>query len=310
MIDESFRFDIPTLQTRRAEPEPVRDRDSQSPEVESHLTRLLNFWNRLQSISDRASGSNSPSVSSSQDFELLAIAGLKEAECADRIEQGMETDLTNLCEELRQKDETLRVRETALARLEETSKATLAELQNHIRIQENQLQGFEEERQQWTSERDQLINRLKAVELSGERSEASSPVSLRISHTEDCEDSAAASESNLHNVEGDHDVKSLHLRLQDAEGKLLSQEKMLEEKETGIHAATLREKELGKLIERLSSECENLSAELCEKELIISRFEATRRDYRIGRAKLREQVLRAVQAGRRLYGHLLSYSVR
>ena len=60
-----------------------------------------------------------------------------------------------------------------------------------------------------------------------------------------------------------------------AEAKLESQERTVKEKEAGIHAAALREKEIGKLIERLSSECEKLSAELCEKELIISRLEDT-----------------------------------
>src|SRR5215510_7675479 len=65
-----------------------------------------------------------------------------------------------------------------------------------------------------------------------------------------------------------------------AEAKLESQETTLQEKEAGIRAAALREKEIGRLIERLSSECEKLSAELCEKELIISRLgNRTRRSF-------------------------------
>ncbi len=57
------------------------------------------------------------------------------------------------------------------------------------------------------------------------------------------------------------------------EEKLAIQEKELNEKQCSIVAASAREAEIGKLIERLSSECERLSAELCEKSLIISRFE-------------------------------------
>jgi|SRR5262245_42278097 len=46
-----------------------------------------NLWNRLKSIIDRASDVKSRSLAHSQDFELLAIAVLREAEYADLIEQ-------------------------------------------------------------------------------------------------------------------------------------------------------------------------------------------------------------------------------
>jgi len=46
----------------------------------------------------------------------------------------METELTTLYGELKQKDEALQARETALVRLEETSKAKLAELEDRIQI--------------------------------------------------------------------------------------------------------------------------------------------------------------------------------
>jgi hypothetical protein len=152
--------------------------------------------------------------------------------------------------------------------LEETSRATLAELETRIQNQENQLR----DRQQLTSE---MAKR---------------------------EDSVAARESDLHRVEGEQktDIENLQLRLQDAEAKLVSQDRTLKEKETGIHAAALREKEIGKLIERLSSECEKLSAKLCEKELIISRLEDTTRYYFFNGAKAWGKILRVVQVGRLL----------
>src|SRR5262245_52883087 len=56
------------------------------------------------------------------------------------------------------------------------------------------------------------------------------------------------------------------------------QQKTLQEREAGIHAAALRENEIGKLIERLSSECEKLSAELWEKRinhLAIERYDTS-----------------------------------
>ncbi|MGB7946247.1 MAG: hypothetical protein WCH75_01065 [Candidatus Binatia bacterium] len=304
MLDESSRFDIATLQTSGAESELASDGDGHPPEVDSHLNRLLRLWNRLKSITDHGYDVNSPSQDRSQDFELLAIAALKEAECADLIEQSMETDLTSLCGELQQKDEALQARETALVRLEETSKAKLAELETHIQILENQLKNWEMERQQLTSERDHLLCRLKEAELAGKRSEAEAQVSALNLPVAASDDSVAARESDLHGIAGDPktDIENLQLRLQDAEAKLLSQKRILEENETGIHAATVREQEIGRLIERLSSECEKLSVELCEKELIISRLENTRRCYFIDGGKLWGKVLRVAQVGRRLFG--------
>src|SRR5215468_12078649 len=162
MLDESLRFEIATLQNTEAKSELGSAGDCRPPEIESHLNRLLNLWNRLKSITDRASEVESRSLGRSQDFELLAIAALREAEYADLIEQSMETELTTLCSELKQKDEALQARETALVRLKETSKA---ELETRIQNQENQLTDREMERQQLTSERDHLVHRLNETDL-------------------------------------------------------------------------------------------------------------------------------------------------
>ena len=303
MLDESLRFESATLQTIGAESELGSAGDDRPPEVESHSNRLLSLWQRLKSITDRASDVNSRSLGRAQDFELLAIAALKEAEGADLIEQSMESELTSLWRELKQKDEALQARETALVRLEETSKAKLAELESRIQNQENQLRDREMEQQQLTSERDRLVHRLNEAELAARRPEAEAQVcTIEMAKREN---SVAVRESDLHRVEGDPntDIESLQLRLQEAVAKLVSQEKTLKEKETGIHAAAVREKEIGKLIERLSSECEKLSAELCEKELIISRLEDTTRHYLFDRVKAWGKIFRAMQVGRLLFGH-------
>src|SRR5215813_4499693 len=302
MLDESLQFEIATLQNTEAKSELGSAGDCRPPEIESHLNRLLNLWNRLKLITDRASDAKSLSLARSQDFELLAIAALREAEYADLIEQSMETELTTLCGELKQKAEALQARETTLVRLEETSKAKLAELENRIQNQENQLTDRDTERQQLRSERDHLVRRLNETELAAKRPEAQvCTFSLDMAKRED---PVGARQSDLHRVEGDQktDIENLQLRLQDAEAKLESQERTLKEKEAGIHAAALREKEIGKLIERLSSECEKLSAELCEKELIISRLKDTTRYYLFNGAKARGKILRVMQVGRLLFG--------
>ena len=302
MLDESLRFEIATLQTIGVKSELGSAGDGRSPEIESHLNRLLSLWKRLESITDRASDVKSRSLGRSQDFELLAIAALREAECADLIEQSMETELTSLCSELKQKDETLQARETALVRLEETSKAKLAELENHIQNQENQFREWEMERQQLTSERDRIVLRLNDAELAAKRPEAEAQVCALSLEIAKREDSVAARESDLHEGDQKTDIENLQLRLEEAEAKFVNQERTLKEKETGIHAAAVREKEIGKLIERLSLECEKLSAELCEKELIISRLEDTPCYHFLNGAKVWEKILRVVQVCRPLFG--------
>ena len=297
MLDESLRFEITTLQTIGAKSELGSAGDGRPPEIESHLNRLLNLWKRLESITDQASDVKSRSLGRSQDFELLAIAALREAECADLIEQSMETELTSLCSELKQKDETLQARETALVRLEETSKAKLAELENYIQNQENQFRDREMERQQLTSERDRLVRRLNEAELAAKRPEAEAQVCAL-----SLDEIAKREDSDLHEGDQKTDIENLQLRLEEAEAKFVNQERTLKEKETGIHAAAVREKEIGKLIERLSLECEKLSAELCEKELIISRLEDTTCYYFLNGAKAGEKIRRVVQVCRPLFG--------
>src|SRR5262249_48851731 len=244
MLDESLRFEIATLQNTAAKSDLSCAGDCRPQEIESHLNRLLNLWNRLKSITDRASDVKSRSLARSQDFELLAIAALREAEYADLIEQSMETELTTLCGELKQKDEALQARETALVRLEETSKAKLAELEDRIQNQENQLTDREMERQQLTSERDHFVHCLDEAELADKRPEAEARACALSLEMAKRDDSVGARESDLHRVEGDQktDIESLQLRLQDAEAKLERQERTLQEKETGIQPAALREK--------------------------------------------------------------------
>lgn len=89
------------------------------------------------------------------------------------------------------------------------------------------------------------------------------------------EESLAARELALSRQEADWrtSIQNLHLRLQETEAKLASRERELKQKESLIDAAAVRETEIGRFIERLSSECEKLSAELCEKRLLIGRLQ-------------------------------------
>lgn len=281
VLDESLRLKIMGLKNTKPNSELGSSGDERPPEIESHFGRLSNLLNRLKSITDQAPDIDSRYSSLSHDFEMLVIAALREAECADLIEKSLETDLTSLCGELKHKDEGLQASEMALARLEETSKAMLAELESRIQNLETQLRDLKRERQQLTSEKDDLLKRLNEADLSAKQAEAEArqfkerleaEFSDRRRFMAKREESLAAREADLSRVEADQkaDIENLQLRLQDTEAKLASQEKALTEKESGIHAAAVREAEMGKLIERLSSECERLGAELSEKQLVVS----------------------------------------
>jgi chromosome segregation ATPase len=270
----------------------------------------LNLLKKLKSINDRADDADSRAGASSHDFDLLVIAALREAECADLIEKTMEADLTSLCNELKRKEEALlQAREMTLVRSDEASKAQLAELESRIQNQNNQLRNLKTEQQKLTAERDRLVYDLSAAQGAAKEAEADAQqfkqrmekdFSVLRQELAKREESTEATNPDEAGAEGDQrkEIETLQLRLQDADAKLASQEKELKEKERAIHAAGIRETELGKLIERLSAECEKLSAELCDKKLMVSRPEDKTRSSLIHGSKAWGKVVRLVRAGR------------
>jgi chromosome segregation ATPase len=241
--------------------------DGQLKRIETHADRLLCLLNEVRSITDRA-----------------CEAALREAECADRIEESKEQELAGLREELKQKDESLQARELALAQFEETSNARLAELESCIEDKALQLNNREIQWQQLLSERDYLVNRLNEAEDAARQTESQARefterieaelTDLRLQLAKR-EESLAARELALSRYEGDlrSGLQNLQARLQEADAKLASRDRELRHKDELIEAAASRETAVGKLIEQLSSECEKLSAELCEKKLLIAQLE-------------------------------------
>jgi chromosome segregation ATPase len=309
VFDKSLRSKIARLQSPAAKSELGGATDDRPPEVESHVNRLLHLLKKLKSINERSEGTNSHEGASARDFDLLVIAALREAECADLIEKTMDADLTGLCNELKRKEETLQAREKALARLEETSNAQLAELESRIENQEHQLRNLKTEQQKLSAERDRLAHSLSEAELAAKQAEGEarqlkermkeevSPLKLQTAKREEF---PGANKPDLQLLEGDQkkEIETLQLRLEETEAKLADLEKELKEKERAIHAAGVRETELGKLIERLSAECEKLSAELCDKKLMISQLEDKTRATFIHGGKAWGKVARLVRASR------------
>jgi chromosome segregation ATPase len=262
--------------------------NERQPNVSNPANSLLDLLKELRSFADQACN-----------------AALREAECADRIEEAMETEINGLREQIREKDGSIDARDQALAKLEEASKAKLSELESRIHEHEIQLSNREIQTQQLVLERDYLINRLKEAELVAEESDARAQqhaerveaefADLRLQLAKR-EESLAVRELALSRYEGDlrSSLQNLQLRLQDTEAKLAGREREIKQKEALIEAAASRETEIGRLIERLSSECEKLSTELCEKRLIFARLEDKRRHSTNG-GRMWKKVLGLVQ---------------
>jgi chromosome segregation ATPase len=237
-----------------------------SHDSQTRTNRLLKLFNELRSFADQA-----------------CDAVLREAQCADRIEETMEAEIKALQEQIKAKEEFIQARDIALARFEETSNARFAGLESRIQDQESQLKNREIQLQQLASERDFLAGRLRETELAAaqaedrahqlERMEAEF-TDLRL-ELEKREASLGERESTFASHEGElrTSLQHIQLRLRETESKLASREKELKQKDNLIDAAAVREMEIGRFIERLSSECEKLSAELCEKRLLISQLQ-------------------------------------
>jgi chromosome segregation ATPase len=188
----------------------------------------------------------------------------------------------NLRDQSKVKEELLQPRDLALAKFQEAPKAKLAELTSRIEDQERQLRNREIQLQHLASERDFLV--IRARELVADRAKArahqdTDPIETKLTdlrlQLEKREGSLAAREFVLSRQEADlrTSIQNLHLRLQETEARLASRERELKQKDSLIDAAAVRETEMGRFIERLSSECDKLSAELCEQRILITRLQ-------------------------------------
>ena len=238
-----------------------------SPQSNTHADRLLKLFNELRAFANHA-----------------CDAVIREAQCADHIEETMATKINALQDQIKEKEEFLQARDVALEKFEETSNAKFAELESRIQDQESQLKNREIQLQHLASERDFLVGRVRETELAAEQAEARAHqhterieaefTGLRL-ELEKREESLGERELAFARHEGElrTSLQNIQLRLRGAESKLASREKELKQKDNLIDAAATREIEIGRFIERLSSECEKLSAELCEKRLLISRLQ-------------------------------------
>ena len=245
-------------------------------EIENHTNRLSMLLSELKSITDRA-----------------CIAALKEAESADRIEESMESAIVTLRTQLEERDEDLQAKDEALKRNDKLWRAKFEQLEDGMRGKDAQWANRDNELKLARSEAEQLHTKLGQAELALQQTESQrrqfaerlegeiAVLKLQLFSKEAC---LEEKERSLKRAEGElrAAIRDHQIRLRAAESKLAAVERECKHKESTIAAAALRESEIGKLIRRLSSECEKLTSELHEKSELIGRLEAKNHNFASG----------------------------
>jgi DNA repair exonuclease SbcCD ATPase subunit len=235
-------------------------------DIASQTDQLLELINELKSITDRACN-----------------AAVRESECAERIEESKETEVANLQVRLKENEEALAVRDAALRKREEISKAKIQDLEIQLRERKTRLEVREIEVEDLKVDLRDMTTRLhdaesQAQEAGGRLGAEMTELARQLKETQT---ELEAKDHQLRDADGDLKAKNqdLEVRLQDLESQLQSGDAELKAKENLIQAAAARELEIGKLISRLSEECRKLSTELHEKSLIVAQLEKKQRHF-------------------------------
>ena len=247
------------------------------PDIASQTDQLLELINELKSITDRA-----------------CDAAVRESECAEQIEESKGTEVANLQNRLREKEEALAARDAALRERDEISKAKIQDLEIQLRERKTQLDVREIEVGDLKVNLRDMTTRLndadsQAQKASGRLEAEMTELARQLKETQS---ELEAKDRQLRHTDGDVKARTqdLEVRLQDLESQLQGRESELKEKEDLIQAAAAREVGIGKLISRLSEECKKLSAELHEKSRIVAQLEKKQRHF-IGDGAVWKKVL-------------------
>ena len=236
------------------------------PQIESYTSRVFNLLSDFKCLSDRA-----------------CIAALRKAESADRLEETMVSAIITLRNQLDERDEDLQAKDEALKRLDTRWRTKFEQLVVNTRKKADLRPTGE------SAQEEEASTRVNDVELALQNSD-----SQREQSAEDFEAEIAAlklqllsrtaclqeKELSLRKAEGALRASLQHhlIRIQETEAKLAVAETELEQKKIIIESAALRESEICKLMDRLSSECEQLTEELHDKIALIARLEEKNHD--------------------------------
>ncbi len=182
---------------------------------------------------------------------LAQDTAVREGGSVRRIDPIKEADPVESTARLKGKEEAIEARELALIKLEEASNAKFEQIEKQLEERKVQLDNRESELGRLAARVRGVVDRLNQTESEHQ------------SNAERLEGKVAELRRQL--KEKDETLAAKNLELEKLGGELQSREAELKEKEKLVQAAAANEAEIGKLIARLSSECERLSSELERK---------------------------------------------
>jgi chromosome segregation ATPase len=236
-------------------------------EIETQANQLLDYISKLSSLADRA-----------------CVTAIRQTETAQRSEESRQTEVATLRNQLEQSTLALQERNLAFTMLENSTRDQVLTLEQRLRSAERQLEERQSEIGSLNRQISELANRpvtpgyteQQLQQEVAKKTAASDQEIVALKNQLSQRDESAQSKANLFKkVEADlrANIVDIETRLKEAETKLHLQENQLKDKEVVIQATAAKELEIGKLIKRLSQECENLSNELQEKTRLMGQLE-------------------------------------
>lgn len=229
-------------------------------EIETQANHLLDYIGKLSNLADRA-----------------CVTAIRQTETAQRSEETRQTEVATLRNQLEQSTSALQERNLAFTVLDNSSREQMASMEQRLRAAERQLEERETEIASLNRQINELANRRNTPgytteQLEQEVAEKTAALKSQLSQR----DELFKSKTNMfRKAEADFraNIIELEQRLKDAEGTVQRQETQLKDKEVVLQATAAKEVEIGKLIKRLSLECENLSNELQEKTRLMGQLD-------------------------------------
>lgn len=236
-------------------------------EIEAQANQLLDYISKLSSLADRA-----------------CVTAIQQTETAQRSEETRQNEVATLRNQLEQSTLALQERNLAFSILENSSREQMVAMEQRLRSTERLLDERETEIASLNRQINDLANRPIAPGYTEQQLEQEVAAKTAVFDQEIAElksqlsqrDELVQSKINMFKkaeAEFRANIIELETRLKETENKLQLQEAQLKDKEVVIQATAAKEVEIGKLIKRLSQECENLSNELQEKTRLMGQLE-------------------------------------
>lgn len=243
------------------------DEASGLAEIETQANQLLDYIGKLSNLADRA-----------------CVTAIRQTETAQRSEETRQTEVATLRNQLEQSTSALQERNLAFTMLDNSSREQMASMEQRLRAAERQLEERETEITSLNRQINELANRpntpgYTTEQLEQEVAEKTAALNREFtalkSQLSQRDELVKSKTSMFRKAEADFraNIIELEQRLKDAEGTVQRQETQLKDKEVLIQATAAKEVEIGKLIKRLSLECENLSTELQEKTRLMGQLD-------------------------------------